>query len=69
MDSAFDEMVEQAESIEVAGPSVRVVTKDDLIAMKKRSATDPRRRPSEALRDRADLELLKGDVPGPDEGW
>jgi hypothetical protein len=49
--------------------SVRIVTKDDLIAMKRRSAADPTRRRSKALRDQADVELLLGDVEEPDEGW
>jgi hypothetical protein len=40
-----------------------------LIAMKERAAADPARRPSKALRDRADVALLRGDVPEPDEGW
>jgi hypothetical protein len=30
---------------------------------------DPSRRKSKRLRDQADVELLLGDVPGPDEGW
>jgi hypothetical protein len=46
-----------------------VVTKDDLIAMKRRSASDPSTRRSKALRDLADVALLEGDVPEPDEGW
>jgi len=37
--------------------------------MKERAAADPARRCSKALRDRADAELLRGDVPDPDEGW
>ena len=45
------------------------VEKDDLIAMKRRAASDPSRRRSKALRDEADVELLLGDVPDPDEGW
>jgi hypothetical protein len=48
---------------------VRVVRKDDLIAMKRRAAADPARRKSKRLRDQADIELLLGDVPKPDEGW
>jgi hypothetical protein len=48
---------------------VAVVTKDDLIAMKRRAAADPARRKSKRLRDQADVELLLGDVPHPDEGW
>jgi hypothetical protein len=43
--------------------------KSDLIAMKERAAADPAHRRSKALRDRADVELLRGDVPDPDEGW
>lgn len=46
-----------------------MVTTDDLIEMKRRSAGDPARRRSKALRDQADIALLEGDVPGPDEGW
>ncbi|MBI1734154.1 MAG: hypothetical protein HYR51_03175 [Candidatus Rokubacteria bacterium] len=38
-------------------------------AMKERAAADPARRRSQALRDQADVELLRGDVPDPDEGW
>ena len=49
--------------------SLRVVTKADLIAMKRRAAADPKRRRSKALRDQADIALLEGDVPQPDEGW
>jgi hypothetical protein len=46
-----------------------VVTTADLIAMKERAAADPARRRSKALRDRSDIELLRGDVPDPEEGW
>jgi len=46
-----------------------VVTKEDLIVMKRRAAADPSRRRSKALRDLADVALLEGDVPEPDEGW
>ena len=56
-------------AIQVGSHTVRVVRKDDLIAMKRRAAADPGRRRSKALRDLADLELLLGDVPDPDEGW
>jgi hypothetical protein len=68
-DPAFDPMIERAETIDVAGTGVRVVRKDDLIAMKRRAAADPVRRKSKRLRDQADIELLLGDVPKPDEGW
>lgn len=68
-DPGFDSMIEAAESFEVGSLPVRIVTKRDLIAMKERAAADPARRKSKALRDRADVELLRGDVPDPDEGW
>lgn len=68
-DPGFDPMIARAEAIELAGVAVRVVTTPDLIAMKERAAADPARRRSKALRDRADAELLRGDVPDPDEGW
>jgi hypothetical protein len=68
-DPAFDPMIEHAEPLEVAGSRVRVVTTADLIAMKERAVADPARRPSKALRDRADVALLRGDIPDPDEGW
>jgi len=45
------------------------VTTADLITMKERAATDPARRRSKALRDQADIALLRGDIPDPDEGW
>ena len=62
-------MIQRAERLRVAGVDVPIVRKDDLIAMKERAAADPARRCSKALRDRADAELLRGDVPDPDEGW
>jgi len=68
-DPQFDVMIERAETFEVDGLAVPIVAKDDLIAMKERSAADPHRRRSKALRDQADLALLRGDVPDPDEGW
>ena len=68
-DPAFDAMIERAESLDVDGVRVRVVTKHDLIAMKRRAARDPSQRRSRALGDAADVELLLGDVPHPDEGW
>jgi hypothetical protein len=66
---AFDAMIDRAQAVEMGGLPVRVVTTEDLIAMKERAAADPARRRSKALRDRADVELLRGDVPDPDEGW
>jgi hypothetical protein len=62
-------MIDRAEPITVAGTSIRVVTTADLIVMKERAAADPARRRSKALRDQADVALLRGDVPDPDEGW
>ena len=46
-----------------------VVRRDDLIALKERSAADPRRRKSSAMQDRTDIERLRGDVGDPNEGW
>jgi hypothetical protein len=68
-DPQFDAMIERAEPIVVGGTTVPVVTKVDLITMKERAAADPARRRSKALRDAADVALLRGDVPDPDEGW
>lgn len=68
-DASFDAMILRAQSFEVAGTSVRVVTREDLVAMKERAAADPARRRSKRLRDQADIALLEGDVPDPDEGW
>jgi hypothetical protein len=69
VDPAFDVMIDRAETLGVAGVHVRVVTTGDLIAMKERSASDPAQRPSKALQDRADIALLCGDIPDPNEGW
>ncbi len=68
-DPAFDAMIERAETIEIRAQKVALVCKEDLIAMKRRAAADPQRRKSKALRDQADIELLLGDTPDPDEGW
>jgi hypothetical protein len=68
-DPAFDPMIDRAEPLDVADVRIRVVTTADLIAMKERAAADPARRRSKAFQDRADIELLRGDVPDPDEGW
>ncbi|MBI2217318.1 MAG: hypothetical protein HYU51_08480 [Candidatus Rokubacteria bacterium] len=45
------------------------MTTADLIAMKQRAAADRGRRRSKALQDQANIALLRGDVPDPDEGW
>lgn len=68
-DVEFDPMIDRAEPLDLAGVHIRVVTTADLITMKERAAADPARRRSKALQDRADIELLRGDVPDPDEGW
>jgi hypothetical protein len=69
VDPAFDAMIERAEPIDLGTTSVPLVARGDLIAMKERAAADPERRKSKRLRDQADVELLRGDVPDPDEGW
>jgi hypothetical protein len=69
VDPAFDAMIDRAEPIQFGGVEIRVVTSADLIAMKERAAADPARRRSKALQDQADIALLRGDVPRPDEGW
>jgi hypothetical protein len=68
-DPEFDPMIARAETIRVGALDLAVVTREDLLAMKRRAAADPGRRRSKALRDQADVALLEGDVPGPDEGW
>ena len=68
-DAAFDPMIARAELVRFGSVELFVVTREDLIAMKRRAAADPARRRSKALRDQADIALLEGDVPGPDEGW
>jgi hypothetical protein len=62
-------MILRAESFETAGVQVRIVRKQDLIAMKERAAADPSRRESKRHQDRADVARLRGDVGPPDEGW
>jgi hypothetical protein len=68
-DPGFDAMIARAEAVPVGALSVPVVTREDLIEMKRRAAADPTQRRSKALRDQADIALLEGDVEGPDEGW
>lgn len=68
-DPGFDAALARAGEQEVHGRKVRLVTREDLIELKLRAAADPGRRRSKALQDRADVELLRGDVPGEDEGW
>jgi predicted nucleotidyltransferase len=68
-DDLFDPMIHRAETHVLDGLALCIVTKADLIVMKRRAASDPKRRRSKALRDQADIALLEGDVPDPDEGW
>ena len=68
-DPQFDAMIDRAERLDLGGIRAPVVTTADLITMKERAATNPARRRSKALRDEADIALLRGDVPDPDEGW
>ncbi len=69
VDAAFDPMIERAETVTSGSTMFPLVTKNDLIAMKRRAAADPRRRRSKALRDQADIALLEGDIPDENEGW
>jgi hypothetical protein len=69
MDIGFDPMIARAEGVSMLGFTLRVVTKADLIEMKRRAAADPARRRSKSLRDQADILLLEGDVPDEGEGW
>lgn len=62
-------MVERAELVDLGTTSIPLVQRLDLIAMKERAAADPAPRKSKRFRDQADVELLRGDVPDPDEGW
>lgn len=68
-DPVFDPMIARAEPMRFGELEVAVVTREDLLEMKRRAAADPGRRRSKALRDQADIALLEGDVPEPDEGW
>jgi Nucleotidyl transferase AbiEii toxin, Type IV TA system len=68
-DPEFDPMIDRAEPLEMGSLRVPVVTTADLIIMKERAAADPARRRSKALRDLADIALLRGDVGDPEEGW
>jgi hypothetical protein len=68
-DREFDAAIARATKERTPGSPFALVLRDDLIQLKQRAARDPRRRRSKALQDQADVELLRGDVPGPDEGW
>lgn len=69
IDLDFDAMIERAEPLRIGDDDIPVVLTEDLIEMKERAARSPARRRSKALRDQADAELLRGDIPEPDEGW
>jgi nucleotidyltransferase AbiEii toxin of type IV toxin-antitoxin system len=68
-DPTLDPAIDRAETFRVGKGKVRIATREDLIAMKERAGADRTRRRSKALRDQADVELLRGDVPDPEEGW
>lgn len=68
-DDAFDAMIARAELMTFGQLQIPVVTKEDLLTMKRRAASDPARRRSKSLRDQADIALLEGDLPEPHEGW
>lgn len=68
-DPAFDKMIERADLLRIGDDDIPVVLTEDLIEMKDRASRAPGRRRSKALRDQADVALLRGDVPQPDEGW
>lgn len=61
-DAGFDPMIERAELLQLGDIELRVVTRDDLLAMKRRAADDPERCRSKSLRDQADVVLLEGDT-------
>jgi hypothetical protein len=70
-DPGFDPMIERAELLALGDIALKVVTREDLLAMKRRAADDPERARSKSLRDQADLVLLEGDE-GPEsvvDGW
>lgn len=68
-DAVVDKMIERAELLRIGDDDIPVVLTQDLIEMKERASRAPGRRRSKALRDQADAELLRGDLPEPDEGW
>jgi hypothetical protein len=68
-DPAMDGAILRAEVIAVGDRTIRVVQTDDLIAMKERAGQDPSRRPSKALRDLADVALLREDGAELEDGW
>jgi hypothetical protein len=68
-DPGFDPMIERAELLCLGDVELRVVTRDDLIAMKRRALEDPQRCRSKALRDQADVVVLEGDISESFERW
>jgi hypothetical protein len=63
-DVAFDPMIARSSAFDVEGTSVRVVTKPDLVEMKRRAASDPSRRRSKALRDQGAPRLVVPECTG-----
>lgn len=53
----------------VGDRSIPVVTREDLMALKRIAAADPGRRRSKALRDLADVALLEEGPMDADDGW
>jgi hypothetical protein len=68
-DPAFDPMIDRAELLAMGSLRIPVVTTGRPDRHEERAAADPARRRSKALRDLADIALLRGDVGDPDEGW
>ena len=68
-DPCFDAMIARAETLDLGGVAISIVRREDLIAMKRRAADDPRRRASKRLQDEADIALLHEEPADPDEGW
>lgn len=68
IDPQFDEAIERADAIAISDAAVKIVRIEDLIEMKIRASEDPARRKSKALRDAADVELLR-ERADPEEGW
>lgn len=70
LNPAFDAMIERAEPVPLNRLNVPVVTRADLLTMKRLAAAVSIRRRSKALCDQADIALLEGDVPDEDaDGW
>lgn len=68
-DDSYDSMIDRAEVVSFGSSTLRVLKIEDLIASKLAASQNPTRRKSKVLQDLSDIEMLKGDVPLPDEGW